>query len=127
MKRFVLLIGLMLVGGLVTAQEMSAEANGQYEVAYYDGDPALGGEVISSEEVSANSGSNRNEDLEDTEYVTISDGAQSYTFEVAAAGASRNAVVLELPGQNLSVAEVLAKQRLDSSALERYSNELSSS
>ena len=122
MKRFVLLIGLTLVGGLAAAQEMSAGANSQYEIAYYDGNPALSGEVISSEEVSANSGANRNEDLEDAEYVTISDGAQSYTFEVAAAGASRNSVFLELPGQDLSVAEILAKQRLDSSALAHYSN-----
>lgn len=122
MKRFVLLIGLTLVGGLVAAQEVNAGANSTYEIAYYDGNPALSGEVISSEEVAVNSGANRNEDLEDTEYVIISDGAQSYTFEVAVAGASRNSVVLELAGQDLSVAEILAKQRLDPSALAYYSN-----
>ena len=122
MKRFVLLIGLTLVGGLVAAQEVNAGANSTYEIAYYDGNPALSGEIISSEEVSANSGANRNEDLEDAEYVTIDDGAQSYTFEVAAAGASRNSVVLDLAGQDLSVAEVLAKQSRDPNALEYYSN-----
>ena len=64
----------------------------------------------------------RNEDLEDAEYVTIEYGDQSYTFEVATAGASRNSVFLDLSGDDLSVNELLAKQSTNPNALERYSN-----
>ncbi len=116
----------MLIAGLVGAQEASTEAESEasstYNVAFYDGDPAGNGEKIMTEEVSAHSVAARNEDLEDAEYVTISHGAQSYTFEVASAGASRNSVFLDLSGDDLSVNELLAKQSSNLNALERYSN-----
>ena len=127
MKRpFVLLTGLMLIAGLVGAQEANAEAESEasstYNVAFYDGDPAGSGEEIMTEEVSAHSVATRNEDLEDAEYVTVSHGGQSYTFEVARAGSSRNSVFLDLSGDDLSVNELLAKQSSNPNALERYSN-----
>ena len=126
MKRpFVLLIGLMLVAGLVGAQEAAeaeSESGSTYEVAFYDGDPAGSGEEIATEEVTANSVAARDEDLEDAEYVTIGYAGQRYTFEVATAGASRNSTILDLTGNDLSVNELLAKQNTDPNALERYSD-----
>ena len=126
MKRpFVLLTVSMLIAGLVGAQEVAeaeSEAGNTFDVAFYDGDPAGGGEEIVTEEVSATSVAARNEDLEDAEYVTIEYGDQSYTFEVATAGASRNSVFLDLSGDDLSVNELLAKQSANLNALERYSN-----
>ena len=109
----------MLVASLAGAQETSPDT---FEVAFYENEPSADAEAILTEEVSANSVAQRNEDLEDAEYVTIGYGDQSYTFEVETAGASRNSVVLDLDGQDLSVAEVLAKQSANPNALERYSN-----
>lgn len=119
MKRLFALLATVLVVGLVGAQEASPNT---YEVAYYESDPASSDEPIFSEEVSANSVAERNEDLEDAEYVTVSYGDQSYTFDVALAGASRNSVYLDIEGEDLSVSELLARQITSSNALERYSN-----
>ena len=118
MKRsFALLIGLMLVAGLAGAQEANPNT---YEVAFYEDNPADESEPILTEEVSANSVAKRNEDLEDAEYVTVSQGDQRYTFEVADAGASRNSVYLDIAGDDLSVAELLAEQNANPGSLERY-------
>ena len=108
----------MLVAGLAGAQE----APNTFEVAFYENAPTEDSEAILTEEVSANSVAQRDEDLEDAEYVTISYGDQSYTFEVDQAGASRNSVYLDLPGDNLSVAELLAEQSSNPNTLERLSN-----
>ncbi len=118
MRQVALLTGLMLVAGLAGAQA----SPDTFEVAFYESSPTADAEAIATEEVSANSVAQRNEDLEDAEYVTIGYGDQSYTFEVATAGASRNSVYLDLEGDDLSVAELLAKQSADPNALERYSN-----
>ena len=111
----------MIVAGLAGAQEASPDT---FEVAFYEDAPTAESTAIATEEVSAAAGSvaQRNEDLEDAEYVTVSYGDQSYTFEVAAAGASRNSVTLDLPGENLSVAELLSRQSSNPNTLERLSN-----
>ena len=121
---FALLLGMTVIGGFASAQEASAEAGNTYEVTFYKGDPADNAEVITAEEMAANSSIQRNEDLEDAEYVTIEYAGQSYTFEVAKAGASANSVYLDIPtlSETPSVAELLREQNTNPGALERYSN-----
>lgn len=90
------LAGLVFMGAIFLTGA-SARSAYTFKVTFYDGDPSANGEVLTTVNMNTSPIASvvDGDEVEGFEYITISDGVKTYTFETFPGGSSKYSIYLD--------------------------------